>query len=90
MIALRNVLIATDFGEAADAARAYGCDLARTFRATLHVLQVVDDVATRMIDTEPFAIDVVKLQEDLERFARKRLEVIVTLAADARQTVARS
>ena len=44
MIALKNILVATDFGEASDAALAYGRELARTFGATLHVLNVADDV----------------------------------------------
>ena len=31
MILLKNILVATDFGEASDAALTYGRDLARTF-----------------------------------------------------------
>ena len=38
MIALKSILVATDFGDAAAAALAYGRELARTFNATLHVL----------------------------------------------------
>ena len=44
MIALKKILVATDFGEAADAALAYGRELARTFGATLHVLHVADNM----------------------------------------------
>ena len=43
MIALKNILVATDFSEPSDAALAYGRELARTFGATLHVLHVVDN-----------------------------------------------
>ena len=47
MIALKNVLVATDFGEPAAVALAYGRDLARTFNARLHVVHFVDDVIAR-------------------------------------------
>ena len=47
MIALNNILVATDFGEQSEAALTYGRDLARTFGATLHVLHVVENIAVR-------------------------------------------
>ena len=47
MIVLKNILVATDFGEPSEAALTYGRDLARTFGATLHVLHVVEDIAVR-------------------------------------------
>ena len=39
MIALKNILVATDFSEPSDAALAYGRELARTFGA-LHLVHV--------------------------------------------------
>ena len=44
MIALKRILVATDFGEPADAALTYGQALARAFGATLHVLHVSQDM----------------------------------------------
>lgn len=44
MIALKNILVATDFGEAAEAALTYGRALARGFGATLHVLHVTNNI----------------------------------------------
>ena len=38
MIRIQNVLVATDFSEAAAAALDYGREIARTFGGTLHVL----------------------------------------------------
>ena len=38
MMTLKRILVATDFGEAAEAALAYGRELARTFGARLDVL----------------------------------------------------
>ena len=50
----KNVLVPTDFGEAADAALKCGREIARKFGATLHVLHVVDDVFARGLEGEPF------------------------------------
>ena len=49
MIALKKILVATDFSEPSDAALAYGRELARTFGATLDVLHVADNVLTRAL-----------------------------------------
>jgi nucleotide-binding universal stress UspA family protein len=76
MIALKKVLVATDFGEAADAALAYGRALARTFGATLHVLHVVDDVYVRL-GGDAYAAVLPELQQDTERLARQRLAELV-------------
>ena len=43
MIALKNVLVATDFSEAAASALRYGRALAHAFGATLHVVHVIPD-----------------------------------------------
>src|SRR6185436_20903281 len=40
MILMKNVLVATDFGDASEAALTYGRALARTFGADLHLLHV--------------------------------------------------
>jgi nucleotide-binding universal stress UspA family protein len=40
MIALKRILVATDFGPAAEAALIYGRALARNFGATLTVMHV--------------------------------------------------
>ena len=66
MIALKKVLVATDFSEAADAALAYGRALARTFGATLHVLHVADDMYMRL-GGDAYAAVLPDLQEDVER-----------------------
>jgi nucleotide-binding universal stress UspA family protein len=72
MIALKNVLVATDFSEAADAALAYGRALARAFGATLHVLHVADDMYMRL-GGDAYAAVLPELQEDVERQAKDRL-----------------
>lgn len=72
MIALKGILVATDFSEAADAALAYGRELARMFGATLHVLNVVDDVYVRL-GGDAYVAVLPELQQDVEQQARQRL-----------------
>jgi nucleotide-binding universal stress UspA family protein len=74
MIALKNVLVATDFGEAADAALTYGRTLAGAFGATLHVLHVVDTVSFTTLGAEAYVSMPPDLQEQVEEAARTRLD----------------
>jgi len=76
MIALRKILVATDFSEAADAALAYGRALARTFGARLHVLHVVDDMYLRL-GGDAYAAVLPELQQDVEKQARERLDELL-------------
>ena len=72
MIALESILVATDFGEASDAALAYGREMARAFGATLHVVHVADDVYVRL-GGDAYVSVLPELQKDVEDAARKRL-----------------
>jgi nucleotide-binding universal stress UspA family protein len=76
MIALKNILVATDFGEPADAALTYGRELARTYGATLHVVHVVDDVYLRF-GGDGFVAELSDLMRETERAAQARLEMIL-------------
>lgn len=73
MIALKSILVATDFGEASDAALNYGRELARAFGATLHVLHVADDVYVRL-GGDAYVTVLPELQKDIESAARKQLD----------------
>jgi nucleotide-binding universal stress UspA family protein len=71
MIALKNVLVPTDFGEAAASALNYGRDLARQYGAALHVLYVADDVNARYaLDSAPMFLP--DVQKEIEEDAKKR------------------
>jgi nucleotide-binding universal stress UspA family protein len=74
MIALKNILVATDFGEAADAALDYGRDFARTFGASLRVLHVVDNVLMRVGGAEAFLGVYPDVQRDVDEAARRQLD----------------
>jgi nucleotide-binding universal stress UspA family protein len=78
MIALKHILVATDFEEAAEAAFAYGRGLARAFGATLHVIHVVDDVASRAASMAGYGIDFQKIQDDVEQSALERLNNLLS------------
>jgi nucleotide-binding universal stress UspA family protein len=56
MIVLKHILVATDFGPAADAALAYGRALARNFGATLHVLHVAENFFLRPTAADPHTL----------------------------------
>jgi nucleotide-binding universal stress UspA family protein len=77
MIELKNVLVATDFGDASDAALVYGRTLARAFGATLYVLHVVDDVFACGLEAESIRMWP-EQQHDLEEEALKSLQERVT------------
>ena len=77
MIQLKQILVATDFGEASDAALTYGRALARTFGATLHVLHVAENVFTRGIGGEAYIAVFPDLQKDVEEAARKQLDELL-------------
>jgi nucleotide-binding universal stress UspA family protein len=76
MIVLRNVLVATDFGDASKVALDYGRDLARSYGATLHILHVVEDVTHSYGGEVGFALP--GLQAELDAAARKSLDELVT------------
>jgi nucleotide-binding universal stress UspA family protein len=74
MIALNNILVATDFSEPSEAALAYGQALARTFGATLHVLHVVDGLAGSVYAAEGYVASLPALQEEIEAAAGAELD----------------
>jgi nucleotide-binding universal stress UspA family protein len=77
MIRLKNILVATDFGEASDVALSYGRDLARTYGATLHVVHVAENVLARYASDGTLAI-LPQLQNDIDEAARKQMTELVT------------
>ena len=85
MIRLERILVATDFGDAADAALAYGRELARNFGARLHVLHVAENVLTRAFGAEGYLHSYPELQGEIEDAARQQLDSMVS--AEDRETL---
>lgn len=77
MIALNKVLVATDFGPAAESALRYGRALARGFGAELHVLHVVDNIFARAVTGYAYAGISPTVQEDLERAGQRQTEALL-------------
>jgi len=73
MILLNHVLVATDFGEASDAALSYGRALARTFGATIHLLHVTENVYLKAVGTDTYSVVFPELQRDVDEEARRQL-----------------
>lgn len=77
MIAIKNILAATDFSDSGDAALRYGMELARRFDASLHVLHVVDEIAAHPHAVAGLPMDTGLLQTTLEESARANLARLV-------------
>ena len=76
MIAFKNILVATDFSEAADAALAYGRALARSLDAALHVVHVIgtlNPLAFASKDSVEGTSQPPAIQQDTEIAARRQL-----------------
>jgi nucleotide-binding universal stress UspA family protein len=78
MAVLKRILVATDFGQAADVALNYARELARTFGASLDVLHVCENVLTRGVGSDGFVLDCADLQCDVEQAARKHLDSLLS------------
>lgn len=81
MVILKNILVATDFSEPSSVALAYGRELAKSYRATLHVLHVVENVMGHY--SPEIGLTSPVLQEKIEAVAHRDLETLVS--ADDRQ-----
>ena len=77
MIAIKNILVATDFGPAADTALTYGRALAESFGATIHLLHVVQSVPF-VAPTYDYAGISPELQLQIEASARRQTEAALT------------
>jgi nucleotide-binding universal stress UspA family protein len=77
MIDLTHILVPTDFGDAANAALAYGRELARAFGAQLDVLHVADSVMGRAYGVDGFVTACPELQHEIEESARRQLDALV-------------
>jgi nucleotide-binding universal stress UspA family protein len=77
MIVLKNILVATDFSEPSESALAYGRELARSFGASLTVLNVVDNILTRSYGADGLVLADTELQRRVEAAAQQQLDVLL-------------
>jgi len=88
MIALKTILVPTDFSECSEAAVRYGRALAEAFGASLHLLHVVQDPYKQAWAAEGFAAPVTDMISQWEGQARTRLEETAALCAPLSTTIA--
>ena len=77
MIALKRILVATDFSEPSGAALGYGRELARCFDAQLVVLHVVEDTRTGAIAANGFTLADRGLQKTVEEAGHRQVQALV-------------
>src|SRR5262245_25881890 len=77
MIALKQILVATDFGEASDVALRYGRTLAKHFGADLHVLHVAQNAYLNAVGSDAYVALSPGIQDEVEEDAKKRLAELV-------------
>jgi nucleotide-binding universal stress UspA family protein len=73
VIVLKNVLVATDFSEASDAALRYGRAFVEAFGASLHVLHVIEDIVAHAWMPEVYIASLPGIYEEMDKAARERL-----------------
>jgi universal stress protein A len=75
MIALKQILVATDFSEPSEVAIRYGQDLARGYGATLHVMHVIEDRVAYYGADVGFAL--AGVERNVEAAVRRDLDSII-------------
>ena len=85
MITLKNILVATDFSEPAEAATDYGQDLARSYGATLHVMHVIEDMLA--IYGPEFGLTLRPIEQNIEAAVQRDLDSRTASRNDSFRTV---
>lgn len=88
MIALKRILVPTDFSVCSDAALKYGRALSEVFGATLHLLHVVQDPYTQPWAAEAFPTPLGEMLVQWEDQARQRLATLLPEGDRAGATIA--
>jgi nucleotide-binding universal stress UspA family protein len=78
VIQIKNILVATDFSAPSQAALLYGRNFAHQHSSTLHLLHVVDDVASRVMPMTGALPNVGEMQMELDEASRKDLEALLS------------
>jgi nucleotide-binding universal stress UspA family protein len=73
MIALKHVLVPTDFSDTSDSALRYGKALAAAFGATLHVVHIIEEPYGQPWAVEAYGFSLAALQDEWIKDAQARL-----------------
>ena len=78
MIAIKNILVATDFGSASDTALRYGRALASQFGARLHLLHVTENLHLAASSGYGYTGLPYQMQQEIESAARAQTNALLT------------
>lgn len=78
MIALKHVLVPTDFSVTSDVALRYGKALADAFGATLHVVHVIEEPYGQPWAVEAYGFSLAALQDEWVKEAQHRMTTVLT------------
>lgn len=79
MIALKKILVATDFSEPSEAALAYGRQLARSLGGQLVVLHVVPNMLTAAVGADGFGFTDPGLQTSVDAAGQRRVDELISV-----------
>ncbi len=79
-IALKNILVPTDFSEASECALRYGRALACAFHACLHLVHVIEDFTVSAWTSDVYVAALPTLREELEKDALEQLRRLLPVA----------
>jgi universal stress protein A len=77
MLALKTVLVPTDFSDASESALRYGKAMAEAFGASLHVVHVMEDLLAHAWAAEVYVSSMPQLRDEIEKESRQRLETLL-------------
>ena len=78
MIAIKNILVATDFGPASETALRYGRALASQFGARLHLLHVTENLHLAASSGYGYTSLPYRMQQEIESAGRKQTNALLT------------
>jgi nucleotide-binding universal stress UspA family protein len=85
MIALKHVLVPTDFSETSDVALKYGKAFAAAFGATLHIVHIIEEPYGQPWAVEAYGFSLAALQDEWIKEAKSRMDKI--LSEDERKSM---
>jgi nucleotide-binding universal stress UspA family protein len=78
MLAIKTILVPTDFSEASETAVKYAKALAEAFGSSIHVVHVLEDLLAHAWAAEVYVASMPSLREEIEKEATARLGAMAT------------
>jgi nucleotide-binding universal stress UspA family protein len=78
MLAIKTILVPTDFSEASESAVKYAKALAEAFGSSLHLVHVMEDLLAHAWAAEVYVASMPNLRAEIEKEAAERLGAMVT------------